>query len=65
LNEQNEAHGVGGLNAEDFMLTMVIGAAFCCVPLAVLFERFAPPRRLPQPWAANDNFSLQERPDIL
>jgi len=44
------------------MLTMVIGAAFCCVPLAVLFERFAPARRLPQQWAANDNLRLHERP---
>lgn len=43
------------------MLTMVIGLVFCCVPLAVLFERFVPPRRLPQRSTANDNFILQER----
>jgi len=43
------------------MLTMVIGAAFCCVPPAVLIERFAPARRLPQQWAANDNFPHRER----
>lgn len=43
------------------MLAMVIGAAFCCVPLAVLFGQFVPPRRPPQQWAANDNFSPQER----
>lgn len=44
------------------MLTMAIGAAFCCVPLAVLFERFVPARKQPQPWAANDNLRLHERP---
>jgi hypothetical protein len=43
------------------MLTIVIGAVFCSAPLAVLFERFVPPRRLPQQWAANDNFTRRER----
>lgn len=43
------------------MLAMVIGAAFCCVPLAVLVAQFIPARRPSQPCAANDNFSPQER----
>ena len=43
------------------MLTMVIGIAFCCVPLAVLFGQFIPARRPSQQCAANDNFSPQDR----
>jgi hypothetical protein len=51
------SHSWGGR----LMLTMVIGAAFCCVPLAVLLGQFIPARRPSQQCAANDNFSSQER----
>jgi hypothetical protein len=48
------------------MLVVVIGAVFCCVPLAVFLEavfleQFIPARRPSQQPAANDNFCSPER----
>jgi hypothetical protein len=47
------------------MLVVVIGAVFCCVPLAVFLDQFIPARRPSQQDAAqdaaNDNFSSPER----